>query len=1146
MLMFVNVKGHWLRGLLGLLLLCGSLSGRAQLVDVNACKGNLLQCVAAEDTVYEMCFKVIPASICNYKKFTIDWGDNSAVETKTGSGTGDEIRHLYKLGSLDSKCQRGGVLKYTIKIETDCPGDNITRTLVFLVKPKIRLTIPDACEGKTVFFNNNTCPGSSDINNNITYQWTFGDGTTSTQASPTHVYSTSQTSYDVNLTATNQCGTDTRQQTVPIRKTPEANYTTNGYQFKIQDTTGVCLSNGGLLSLDATTSIDATRYSWTISPANYKYIGNTNSGSPVIKIQFTQSGIYTIMLTGLNDCGTSKPFPCTHKVVDLPVVNLTPQPDLCEAGKYTLRNPTPGASYSINGAAILPGQSVDVPVSNTPYIVTGSVSNQCGPRTVADTFMVQPPQAVQITLANKQPTVCAGSPRFALPVSLTGGSWSGSGAAFVQTGSSGAFFNPANVGQYSVIYTRGTAACSRSDTVRVLVEGGQTTVENLTVCNSTTFVKLQGQPAGGVWSSTTNPAAVRNDTLFLAGVTVNQLLLTYQVRFGATSGCPATATATVGIGQPKAAFTITGLCSNSAPQVQNQSTGGSAFDWMLNGRVVSSDRVPVFTLAPGPNRFQLTLRAGACSDVASQTLTVVAPPVAFSISPTFASDCSPMRVTLTPTGTASPDVQYAWDLGAGQRSAVFVPPVQTYLNQSRLPQPVSVSLTASNGCGRQVATAQFTVRPLAKAEIGVDSTLLRCTPARVKFANRSTGQSGSTWLFDDGSAALVSAADTLSHLFSARDSARTYRVRLVVASQCGRDTAQVAIRVIPTLVRPLMTISNATPCPGDVVTFTDATTPKPTRVIWRLADGQTQVTPVANWTFAQPNTTYTISLTALTECGFDSTRRSIRTTTLPTGSFVALPALACVGQGIHFTNATNPALRFRWTFGDGSPADSVTYSPDHSYAKPGTYSLSLSVFGGTSAGCRLVVPGQVSVRERPKAIIQLVGDSLQCRPGTLSLQAGAQSGNTAWQWRVSDGQQFTGATITVPLRESGTFDVSLTATSGIPGCVDSTRRTGILQVIDCEVQVPGAFTPNRDGIGDSWTLFGPGILSIKLLRVRSRWGEVVFEGENFPANSLRPGECWDGTFNGTPMPAGSYTYEAELLLRGNRADRRVGSVELRR
>lgn len=54
--------------------------------------------------------------------------------------------------------------------------------------------------------------------------------------------------------------------------------------------------------------------------------------------------------------------------------------------------------------------------------------------------------------------------------------------------------------------------------------------------------------------------------------------------------------------------------------------------------------------------------------------------------------------------------------------------------------------------------------------------------------------------------------------------------------------------------------------------------------------------------------------------------------------------------------------------------------------------------------------------------------------------------------------------------------------------------------------VPSAFTPNGDGINDS---FGVESLSLKWCRIRvfNRWGETVFETED-------PKERWDGTYKG--------------------------------
>ncbi|WP_158552540.1 PKD domain-containing protein [Spirosoma telluris] len=241
------------------------------------------------------------------------------------------------------------------------------------MKPTIRLDIPDACEGKPTTFRNNTCPSSTDIANDIKYSWNFGDGTTSTQEDPSHTFPLTNSSYPISLTATNSCGTDTKQFTIPIKKTPVASYSAVGYDFKAQDTLGVCLSNGGVLSLDATTSIDASRYQWSITPNTYKFVQNTNSGSPVLKIQFTRTGDYTITLTALNDCGTSKPFVCQHRVVDLPALSIVPQPDTCQTFRYRLVSPNLNATYMFNGQPLAPGADVEAPESTTPYIVRESL-----------------------------------------------------------------------------------------------------------------------------------------------------------------------------------------------------------------------------------------------------------------------------------------------------------------------------------------------------------------------------------------------------------------------------------------------------------------------------------------------------------------------------------------------------------------------------------------------------------------------------------------------------------------------------------------------------------------------------------------------------------------------------------------------------
>lgn len=75
--------------------------------------------------------------------------------------------------------------------------------------------------------------------------------------------------------------------------------------------------------------------------------------------------------------------------------------------------------------------------------------------------------------------------------------------------------------------------------------------------------------------------------------------------------------------------------------------------------------------------------------------------------------------------------------------------------------------------------------------------------------------------------------------------------------------------------------------------------------------------------------------------------------------------------------------------------------------------------------------------------------------------------------------------------------------------------------------IPNAFSPNDDGDNDYFTVFGDiAVSQVKSLRVYSRWGELLFERSNFPANA--PDYGWDGRFRGKPMGPGVFVWRAEI------------------
>jgi gliding motility-associated-like protein len=76
--------------------------------------------------------------------------------------------------------------------------------------------------------------------------------------------------------------------------------------------------------------------------------------------------------------------------------------------------------------------------------------------------------------------------------------------------------------------------------------------------------------------------------------------------------------------------------------------------------------------------------------------------------------------------------------------------------------------------------------------------------------------------------------------------------------------------------------------------------------------------------------------------------------------------------------------------------------------------------------------------------------------------------------------------------------------------------------------IPTAFSPNGDGTNDTFTIFcdDSQIEAIHKFSIFNRWGEVVFEAENFEPND--PTKGWDGNFKNERMNPGVFVYFAEV------------------
>lgn len=88
---------------------------------------------------------------------------------------------------------------------------------------------------------------------------------------------------------------------------------------------------------------------------------------------------------------------------------------------------------------------------------------------------------------------------------------------------------------------------------------------------------------------------------------------------------------------------------------------------------------------------------------------------------------------------------------------------------------------------------------------------------------------------------------------------------------------------------------------------------------------------------------------------------------------------------------------------------------------------------------------------------------------------------------------------------------------------------------------PGTLiTPNDDGIYDEWYISSLDESNEKVdIKVFSRWGQRVYHSIGYDLNNL-----WDGTFNGSRLPAGAYYYIIELNLDGFESEPFTGAVSI--
>ncbi|HEY9489865.1 MAG TPA: gliding motility-associated C-terminal domain-containing protein, partial [Chryseosolibacter sp.] len=311
---------------------------------------------------------------------------------------------------------------------------------------------------------------------------------------------------------------------------------------------------------------------------------------------------------------------------------------------------------------------------------------------------------------------------------------------------------------------------------------------------------------------------------------------------------------------------------------------------------------------------------------------------------------------------------------------------------------------------------------------------------------------------------------------------------------CEVETSSVTLTVLDPPVAAYT--SDLSICAGESVAFTNESQADSRATVlhaWDFDDGfhSSEQSPTHAYTTAQTfNASLTVSYQGVSGCS-DNETKGIAVVAATQPSITASEISACPDEEVTLSVAGS----FTSILWSNSETDNAIS------ALPGTHSVTTVDANGCPGAAQVVIAAKevpVLVASADPAIISL--------GGTSQLTA---SGADTYLW--VPGETLDNPAIASPKASPlGTTTYRVMGSSA-DGCKDS---VDVLVAVSGTAEFPAAFSPNGDGLYDIWNVRAESNPDC-ILTIFDGRGRRIFE---------KGGENWDGTYQGTAVPDGTYYY----------------------
>ncbi len=838
------------------------------------------------------------ATTSGASKYAWDFGDGSNSITQSPT-------HKYaKVGSYS----------VTLEVSTinGCSAKETSTTTIYDI-PKVSFSASTACQGNATVFNNSTTVSGG----SLSYAWTFGDGSTSTNTNPSYTYGASG-SYTVNLKATSNGCSETLNKTIKVNALPEVKFSSSD----------VCLGNASTFKNN---SIGVSANAWSFGDG-----GTSTTANPTYT--YKSSGSFNVSLTGTSSDG------CKNTASRVVVVNANPTPSFthtntCQGADAKFTNTSGSGSYqwSFGEGAV---SSVTSPTHAYTKAGTYTVnlemtnSNNCSATASKSITIYDVPTA---DFSNMNGCEKTGVQFANNSVGGTSYAWS-----FGDAGTSSAT-NPnhtySSAGNYTVVLTTTNSNNCSSQKSRVVTISALPTV-NFTasaVCEgaSTQFVNNSTNGAN-TWSfGDSKSSNLLNPSHAYSNAGSYNVSLT--VKTG--QGCVNSGSQMVVVNaMPKAAFTGTSGCAGPTVNLTNNSSisAGSITSSTWNYGDGNTGAANSHTYATSGN-YQVTLALVSDKGCKSSTKSIVSVFNKLTADFTTNNICLGERANFANTSTGD-YTSSSWKFGDGSQSSVSSP---SHLYISASTYSVELTIENAGGC-KEVVNKSVTVNAKPTADFTMSTG---CDNQVSSFTNMSTGADMSTWNFGDNS---TSTSENPSHIYVGVGS-RT--VSLTVSNNAGcSDKLSKSMTIYAS---PLAGFTAEGNCLGSSTSFSN-TTVNAQSYAWSFGDGNTSTGTNPTHVYSAVGEYRLLLIASNVNC-VDSLERNISINEIPSSDYTFTTS----GREVTFSPVLLGASEYNWNFDDGSTSNTV--SPVHRYSDAITQTFNVCLELTAKTGCKSETCKDVSV-----------------------------------------------------------------------------------------------------------------------------------------------------------------------------------------